>query len=159
MVYFMEMNVGKRHEGEEERGSFAYWKPPRKPKLFHRYHPQGKSKWARNKVIITEFPTPNQTFFKIAEIALIQVFLQHELEFFGEKKVLSSKWLTGRTHSRELMLWTVEKELWAMIQEEHSPATKTQRFIQSRQEHRGSGIPGWCLRMNPQLKKDCWWRP
>lgn len=88
MIYFMEANVGNRHKGEEGKGKFCLLEAPKKFKtLFHRYHLKGKSKWGRNKVIITEFSTPNQTFFKIAEIAVIQDFLQHELEFLWEKKV------------------------------------------------------------------------
>ena len=60
------------------------------------HHPQGKLEIARNKKIITEFPIPNQTFLKIAEIVALNTSPSTVEAGIFDRGLLSSKGLTAR---------------------------------------------------------------
>lgn len=66
---FTEMSLGKRYKCEKEKEQFSLLAAPKKTKtLFYKCCLQGSQKQSETKKLISKFPTPNQTFFKIAEI-------------------------------------------------------------------------------------------
>lgn len=58
--------------------------------------PQGRSEIIRNKEIITEFPIPNQTFLKTAEVVAINANLSTIGAGIYDTGLLRSKGLTAR---------------------------------------------------------------
>lgn len=60
------------------------------------HHPQGRSEIVRNKEIITEFPIPNQTFLKIAEIEALNASPSPVGTRIFDRGLVSSKGLTAR---------------------------------------------------------------